>query len=124
LTDQEETMSSRSVEERRLAPRKNLSVPVQLRVTVADTSPDSLSGEMVNYSDRGVYFTTTRLLNVGDRLEMSFAIPREVSGRNAENVQCAGRVVHVHPAAAKNGRTGIGALVERWDRGGGSRWPS
>lgn len=116
--------SSRSVEERRLAPRKNLSVPVQLHVVMADTGSCSLTGETVNYSDRGVYFTTTRLLNVGDRLEMSFTIPRELSGRNAENVQCAGRVVHVNPPAAKNGRTGIGALIERWDRAGGSRWPS
>jgi hypothetical protein len=117
-------MPSHSVEERRLAPRTSLSVPVQLRVALADTGPDSLTGETVNYSDRGLYFTTTRPLNVGDHIEMSFIIPRELSGRNAENVQCAGRVVHVHPPAAKNGRTGIGALIERWDRGGGSRWPS
>jgi PilZ domain len=117
-------MPSHSVEERRLAPRTTLSVPVQLRVGASNSGPDSLIGETVNYSDRGVYFTTTRPLNVGDRLEMSFTIPRELSGRNSENVQCSGRVVHVHPPAAKNGRTGIGALIERWDRGGGSRWPS
>jgi Tfp pilus assembly protein PilZ len=117
-------MPSRSVEERRLAPRKNLSVPVHLSVAAADTGSASLIGETVNYSDRGVYFTTMRPLTVGDHIEMSFTIPRELSGRNAENVQCAGRVVHVHPPTAKNGRTGIGALIERWDRGGGSRWPS
>lgn len=117
-------MPFHSVEERRLAPRTTLNVPVQLRVAAPDAGPDSLTGETVNYSDRGLYFTTTRTLNVGDHLEMSFTIPRELSGRNAENVQCAGRVVHVHPAVAKNGRTGIGALIERWDRAGGSRWPS
>jgi hypothetical protein len=117
-------MPFHSVEERRLAPRKSLSVPLQLRVAASDTGPESLTGETVNYSDRGVYFTTTRALHVGDRLEMSFTIPRELSGRNAENVQCVGRVVHVNPPATKNGPTGIGALIERWDRGGGSRWPS
>jgi Tfp pilus assembly protein PilZ len=117
-------MPSRSVMERRLAPRKNLSVPAQLRVAVADSDPDSLTGETVNYSDRGLYFTTTQLLSVGDHIEMSFTIPHELSGHNAENVRCAGRVVHVNPPAAKNGRAGIGALIERWDRGGGSRWPS
>ena len=115
--------------ERRIAPRKECTVPLRFRVAkvaeqlareAAGSSParssfGTIEGESVNLSERGIYFRSRQRVNVGEPLEMYFTIPRELTGRNAEQVRCSARVVHVEPQADKQGLVGVGAAVERFE---------
>ena len=53
-------------------------------------------------------------VSVGEPLEMYFTIPRELTGRSAEQVRCSARVVHVQ-SHADQGMVGVGAAVERFE---------
>ena len=113
--------------ERRIAPRKECTVPLRFRVT-KDADPSAretgasartpfgtIEGESVNLSERGIYFRSRHRVNVGEPLEMYFTIPRELTGRSAEQVRCSARVVHVEPQADRQGLVGVGAAVERFE---------
>src|ERR1700690_3072699 len=113
--------------ERRIAPRKECAVPLRFRVAKdadpfarktgasARTPFGTIEGESVNLSERGIYFRSRQRVNVGEPMEMYFTIPRELTGRNAEQVRCSARVVHVEPQADKQGLVGVGAAVERFE---------
>ncbi len=101
--------------ERRVAPRKNFAVPLHFRVTATADSLDVFDGEIVNVSEHGVFFTTARKMSIGDPLELFFTLPRELTGRSPEPVRCQARIVHVHAQALQNGRTGIGATIDRFE---------
>jgi hypothetical protein len=123
--------------ERRIAPRKACVVPLRFRVMsgavavgVASAAPGSTAspepvrvrlspgrvgiqeGQTVNLSERGIYFTSSLKLSVGEPLEMFFTIPGELTGRSSEAVKCNARVVHVD--AHVNGSLGVGAAIERF----------
>jgi PilZ domain-containing protein len=122
--------------ERRIAPRKTCVVPLRFRVLsgvvgvgVASDLPGSMAGtgstprwpspgragiqdgETANISERGIYFTSSMKLSVGEPLEMYFTMPSELTGRSAESVKCDARVVHVDSHA--NGSLGVGAVIEK-----------
>ena len=124
-----------SANERRNSPRKVCAVPLRFRVvtdgedsTSAGLAPGygaritkpsmyaaTCEGEAFNLSERGVYFRSRERVNVGERLEMYFTLPRELTGRAPEQVRCSARVVHVEETADQRGTTGIGAFVERFE---------
>lgn len=124
-----------SANERRNSPRKECAVPLRFRVVpnghnaqtenlAASFGAQSVKssiyaatceGEAFNLSERGVYFRSRERVNVGERLEMYFTLPRELTGRAPEQVRCSGRVVHVEDRADQRGTTGIGAFVERFE---------
>jgi hypothetical protein len=113
--------------ERRIAPRKECTVPLRFRVAKgvdssareagasARTPFGTIEGESVNLSERGIYFRSRQRVNVGEPLEMYFTIPRELTGRGAEQVRCSARVVRVEPQADRQGLVGVGAAVERFE---------
>lgn len=72
-------------------------------------------GEAFNLSERGIYFRSRGKLNVGEQLEMYFTLPGEFAGRTPEQVRCTARVVHVESDPDKEGTTGVGAFVERFE---------
>lgn len=122
-----------SSNERRGAPRKGCAVPLRFRIVsdnhngqmegIAAAAPAMRSaapiagceGEAFNLSERGVYFRARERVSVGERLEMYFTLPRELTGRAPEQVRCSARVVHVEESADNRGTTGIGAFVERFE---------
>jgi hypothetical protein len=131
---QEESMAG--AKERRIAPRRTCVVPLRFRVLsgvvgvgVASAPPGSMTdpemaprwpapgrigiqdGQAANISERGIYFTSSMKLSVGDPLEMYFTMPSELTGRRAESVKCDARVVHVDSHA--NGSLGVGAVIEK-----------
>lgn len=106
-----------STKERRLAPRKNLSVLLRFRIQEKDDMKVQI-GETMNVSEHGVYFTARHPVQIGEALDMLFVVPRELTGRNAEEVRCSGRVVHVEPGIGENGHTGIGVQIERFEPAG------
>jgi hypothetical protein len=46
---------------------------------------------------------------------MYLTLPRELTGRSAEEVRCSARVVHVESRVDQLGMRGVGAAVERFE---------
>jgi hypothetical protein len=122
-----------SGKERRISPRKDCAVPVRFRIlatsaaaghadlavggvrqSVTAVSRGILEGEAVNLSERGIFFRSRERVSIGAPLELYFRLPRELTGRSAEEVRCSARVVHVDNSD-DDGFTGIGATVERFE---------
>jgi PilZ domain-containing protein len=121
--------------ERRNSPRKICSVPLKFRVATNGRSAQvemaasygmredmkslanaaTLEGECLNISERGVYFTSREALQVGESLDMYFTLPRELTGRQPEQVRCSARVVHIDGETGPQGMRGFGATVERFE---------
>jgi hypothetical protein len=120
--------------ERRNSPRKLCAVPLRFRVNTngrnaqADLAASygmrdskalaqaaTLEGQALNISERGVYFTSREPLQVGEALDMFFTLPRELTGRQPEQVRCSARVVHVDGDSGDQGMRGFGATVERFE---------
>lgn len=121
--------------ERRMSPRKPFATPVRFRhlteemagsigVAVGGSrsthetranlaSVEHYPAEAVNISERGLCFLTAEKLEVGEPLEMSFTLPRDLTGRTTEQVCCTARVVHVDPERS-GGAWRIGAYVESY----------
>jgi PilZ domain-containing protein len=76
---------------------------------------DMQEGEMVNLSERGIYFKTAQKVKIGQAMELYFTLPRELTGRCPEPVRCSARVVHVEQQSDERGWTGVGACVERFE---------
>jgi hypothetical protein len=76
---------------------------------------DMQEGEMVNLSERGIYFKTAQKMKIGQAMELYFTLPRELTGRSPEPVRCSARVVHVEQQSDERGWTGVGACVERFE---------
>jgi hypothetical protein len=121
--------------ERRLSPRKDCIVPVRFRILSsglydpAEAAVDELesptleeasemavvTGETVNLSDRGVFFRSRHAVSVGQSLEIYLTLPRELTGRNPEQVRCSAKVVRTENDVYLRGFTGVGASIERFE---------
>lgn len=118
--------------ERRISPRKDCAVPLRFRILASNASVSQvaecggrtvaavasrgiLEGEAVNLSERGIYFRSRERVTIGAPLEIYFRLPRELTGRSAEEVRCSARVVHVEQAESGDELSGIGATVERFE---------
>jgi len=121
--------------ERRVSPRKVCMVPLRFRIientnrkigveagaaeerraVKSAVALGVLDGEAINLSERGIYFRARQALRVGDPLEMFLTLPRELTGRDSEQVRCSARVVHVDHGLDQRGLIGVGAAVERFE---------
>jgi hypothetical protein len=124
--------------ERRVSPRKECVVPLRFRIMSNGFGKESqneavelsrrsslmgtFDGQSMNLSERGIYFTSTQKMNIGEPLEMFFTIPRELTGRGSERVRCSARVVHVEERTEKQGLLGVGAAVDRFETIGARDW--
>ena len=124
--------------ERRISPRKECVVPLRFRIMsnglgkqhqneTAEVSHrlslmGTFDGQSMNLSERGIYFTSTQRMSIGEPLEMFFTIPRELTGRESERVRCSARVVHVEERSEKQGLLGFGAAVDRFETIGARDW--
>jgi hypothetical protein len=129
-----------SSKERRISPRKACTIPVRFR-SVTDqyiptfmraaasrgssqdtrtiksqpTNQEAAEGETINLSERGIRFKSLVRFSVGEAVEIYFTLPRELTGRDPEEVRCDARVVHVEYELDAQGMTGVGAAVERFE---------
>jgi hypothetical protein len=124
--------------ERRVSPRKECAVPLRFRIMSTSLGKEhqkeaeplsrrssgmgTFDGHSVNLSERGIYFTSTQRMNIGEPVEMFFTIPRELTGRESERVRCSARVVHVEEQVEKQGLMGFGAAVDRFETIGARDW--
>jgi hypothetical protein len=129
-----------SNKERRNCPRKTCTIPVRFRsiasqympvsiavgaarglaqqrwaTTLRPSNQETIVGETVNLSERGIRFKSPLRFSIGESLEIYFTLPRELTGRNPEEVRCDARVVHVENEVDAQGMTGVGAAVERYE---------
>jgi hypothetical protein len=100
--------------ERRSMPRKEVKVALQYR-PVGGKGLELLPAESVNFSERGIFFTTVQPLRVGTLLEVFLTIPSGRGGATPAEARCTARVVHVKPNAGPGGQTGVGACIERYE---------
>ena len=126
--------------ERRVAPRKSCAIPIRFRSYSNEYVPvsvgvaaeggaakeaklkrqragyqETLVGEAVNISERGIGFRSPLKFNVGESVEVFLTLPRELTGRRPEEVRCDARVVHVDAEADPVGMTAVGATVDRFE---------
>jgi hypothetical protein len=120
--------------ERRTSPRKLCAVPLRFRVSTNGRNAQSemaagyglrdskaianaatMEGEALNISERGVYFTSREALQVGESLDIFFTLPRELTGRQPEQVRCSAHVVHIDGETGPQGLRGFGATVDRFE---------
>jgi hypothetical protein len=129
-----------SSKERRISPRKACTIPVRFRSIADEYIPtfmraaasrgssketrtikqqpgnqETVVGETINLSERGIRFKSLLRFSVGETVEIYFTLPRELTGRDPEEVRCAARVVHVEYELDAQGMTGVGAAVERFE---------
>lgn len=130
-----------SKNERRAAPRKACTIPIRFRSFTSNefapatvgvaasggsakaagpasrraSTQETIIGETVNISERGIGFKSPLQFSVGESVEVFFTLPRELTGRRPEEVRCDARIVHVEMQPDAVGMTGVGAAVERFE---------
>lgn len=129
-----------SKKERRITPRKPCTIPIRFRTFVNGYMPvavgaaqshvaardfrssrpwpsnlETIEGETVNLSERGIRFRSPFKFNIGDPVEIYFTLPRELTGRSPEEVCCNARVVHVENETDAEGMMAAGAVVESFE---------
>ena len=100
--------------DRRRAPRLDFKIPVKLRPTVG-TTPYVFSAESLNVSECGLLFVLDQKLEKGALVELSFTMPREVTGSSAMKIRCTARVIRVDREGLPEGKSGIAADIERFE---------
>jgi hypothetical protein len=131
-----------SSKERRISPRKSCTFPVRFRFSASGnefmpaplgaatlhgssshvcateqrpSAQEIIVGETVNLYERERGFKSPLRFSIGESIEMFFTLPRELTGRNPEEMRCNARVVHVENESDTQGMTGMGAAVEHFE---------
>lgn len=99
-------------DDRRREQRHDLKVPVKLRPTEGVT-PYTSEAESVNLSNEGLYFTLSNPPKIGTHVELSFVMPRDVTGGARMKIRCLARVIRMD--STKDGKAGIAAHIERFE---------
>jgi hypothetical protein len=96
--------------ERRITPRFKLHTPLSFhRMEVL--SEGAQQAKAINISTRGVYFTTSLALRVGEPVELLLQMPKRVTGAKPSSRRFTGRVAHVELQNMPLGLTGIGVQL-------------
>src|ERR1700693_3086734 len=99
--------------ERRMARRYDLSLPVIIRIPV-ETEVSSRKGKTRDISTRGIYFTIDQDLGAGAQLDITLTLPSEVTRGSEVFIRAMGKVVRVDKKP-ENGSSRVGgaAVIER-----------
>lgn len=101
--------------ERRLARRYDLALPVVVQLAVNKEAPHS--GQTRDISTRGVYFTLQKELSPGTELDFTLTLPAEITQGKEVFVRAHGRVVRVdrEKKLDTEANVGVAAVIERYD---------
>jgi hypothetical protein len=104
------------MEERRIAYRYKLLLPV----VVKRLSPDAEQAEMHvttrDVSTGGLYFTSSEKLTIGNKLDLSLTLPPEATQGSAIVIDAQARVMRVDERSAHDAdRFGIAAIIDRFN---------
>jgi isopentenyl phosphate kinase len=101
-------------DDRRRDPRIPAKVAVKLR-PAEGTTPYMISGESINVSEHGLYFTVQgQGMQAGTKIELTFTMPADVTGGMAMKIRCMARVVRVE-SQKNDGKTAVAAHIERFE---------
>ena len=104
------------MEERRVAHRYKLPLPVIVKRLPLQAEPGEIHVTTRDVSTSGVYFTSDERLAVGIQLDLSLTLPPEVTQGSAIVIDARARVMRVdeQPAGA-NDRFGIAAVIDKFN---------
>ena len=106
------------MEERRLAHRYKMPLPISVRMLSSHAAPGELRVTTRDVSTSGIYFTSDEALPVGVKLDLSLTLPNEIANGSTVVIDAQARVLRVdeHPGGAAD-RFGIAATIERLNVG-------
>ena len=104
------------MEDRRVAYRYRLPLPVVVRRLPLDQGPGELQAMTRDVSTSGVYFTSGQRLSVGIKLDLALTLPPEVTQGSEVVIDAQARVMRVdeQPTDFLN-RFGIAAVIDRFN---------
>jgi c-di-GMP-binding flagellar brake protein YcgR len=104
------------MEERRLAHRYKLPLPVLIKRLPLDTLAGEMRVTTRDVSTTGVYFTSDERLAVGLKLDLSLTLPSEITQGSAVIIDAQARVMRVdeQPSGGED-RFGIAAAIDRFN---------
>lgn len=101
--------------ERRMARRYDLSLPVIIRMPV-EKEISSRSGKTRDISTRGVYFTIDQELGTGAELDITLTLPSAVTRGSEVFIRAMGKVVRIDKKPETgSSRVGVAAIIERYE---------
>ncbi len=103
-----------SNDDRRRSPRIPAKVSLKHKPSEG-TTPYMFSGESINISNEGLFFTTDSNIQPGSAIDISFVMPAEVTGTSPMKIRCTARVIRVDRDTQPDGRTSIAAHIERFE---------
>ena len=104
------------MEERRIAHRYKLPLPVIVKRLPLDAAPGEIHVTTRDVSTSGVYFTSDQPLSVGVKLDLSLTLPSEITQGSAVVIDAQARVMRVDECPADvRGRFGIAAIIDRFN---------
>ena len=101
------------VGDRRDVLRCNVCIPLRFRAIGLASTSSEYRTESLNISRRGVFFISHVKLRIGTPVEISLRLPREVTGLEAVDARCFGRVRHARKLFV-DGYRGYGVEIERF----------
>jgi PilZ domain len=104
------------MEERRVAHRYKLPLAVIVKRLPLDAAPGEIRVTTRDVSTSGVYFTSDERLAVGIKLDLSLALPSEVTQGSAVVIDAQARVMRVDERPAGAGDPfGIAAVIDKFN---------
>jgi len=104
------------MEERRVAHRYKLPLPVIVKRLPLETAPGEIHVTTRDVSTSGVYFTSDERLAVGIRLDLSLTLPAEVTQGSAVVIDAQARVMRVdEQPIGVDDRFGIAAVIDKFN---------
>jgi hypothetical protein len=106
------------MEERRVAHRYKVPLPISVRLLQSSAAPGELHVITRDVSTSGIYFTTNQPLAIGARLDLSLTFPAEITNGSAVVVDAQAHVLRVDERHAEGSdRFGIAAAIDRLNVG-------
>jgi hypothetical protein len=104
------------MEDRRIAYRYKLPLPVIVKRLPLDAAPSELHVTTRDVSTGGLYFTSNERLAVGIKLDLSLTLPPEVTQGSAVVIDAQAHVMRVdeQPSGAVD-RFGIAAVIDKFN---------
>ena len=103
------------MQDRRIARRYGMSVPVKLDAKEPVRATDS-GGHTRDISTHGLYFTAETAPKPGTMVSLTLSLPPTLTGGEGVYVEVLARILRVEPAAASaDGRVGVAARIVQYD---------
>ena len=101
--------------ERRIARRYDLSLPVNVRLPI-NRDPEPPDGQTRDISTRGIYFTTQKEFVPGAQVDFTLTLPAQITRGTEVFVRVHGRVVRVDKRRDEDRETiGVAAVIEQYE---------